>query len=193
MPKALADCLTQASLGAPKPQVLLSRLSPHTPAPPPEVSAALLPLKPEFTLPKRNLRDRIADPEFQRPLLDCIDLQFHRKTDLQARVLENKTFAVITRLQPLFDRKAQLNTLRPRERIALDLLVDRLNFIVDHIDEIVDTFPVSSKYQINYVLKAIGQISFKNLKLNYMSIIHQLLEIEFQKGWANGLDTALGI
>lgn len=187
MPKLVDRISLQGSPRTPESGFLIPSLSPHTPAPPPEVSTRIknLPAKPDLPLTKRSLRDRISCPYTPTPLLDRIDLKFTRKKELQVAILDKRVAASIKRLQAIFDRKTQLESLTPDQRRALDHLADRIEFISDHSDVIVDKFSASSRFQIEYILTALGRISFAQLKLRYKEVVKQLLDIQFTDNWAD--------
>lgn len=106
MPKALVDRLTlQGPPRASESGFLNSKFTPHTPAPPPEVSNRL-PRKPEYAT-------RAQRQEAAQEFLNRLAFKKEEREYKLGQIIQARAVATIRRLQALFDRKKQLNALHP--------------------------------------------------------------------------------
>ena len=184
MPKSLADRLSnpQGSTAPYQSGRLLSRLSPHTPAPPPKVrSTHRLPPKPVVEVPPatRDLQDYEKIHEYLRKG------RFHTYRDHRIEIYEKRSAAAIKRIQALFDCKEQLDNLPVYLRTKLESLGNKLDWIQAHPEIIADLRP-GNQYQVKYFLAKIKETSFKKLATRYTEVVRELSFIELSPGWSQG-------
>ena len=139
--------------------------------------AHLLPARPTTTTPLLN---RLSDPQEPQSLLRRLDfddvLATRHQEDQIIEVYEKRVNATITRLQALFDRRRELDNLPAPTRAKLHELIDKLEFLQDHIREIPDQSRSQQRW-ISFGLAFIGQISFKNLGARYEKVVRHVVQV----------------
>lgn len=133
--------------------------------------ATIHPVKrPEPALP--SLLDRIC----LEPIVDPVHFNYDLKGNSAIAVADKRVTACIIRINAVFECE-QFNTLSRAQVLKLDFLADRLNWLTDHIDVILNWKPIDRSLLYNGCA-AIGRINFKQLRKRYSEVVSELVKVE---------------
>ncbi|EJF63986.1 hypothetical protein DICSQDRAFT_55295, partial [Dichomitus squalens LYAD-421 SS1] len=92
-------------------------------------------------------------------------------------IVGSKVSAVIKRLQAIFHRKDQLLNIPHDQRLALQRIGDRLEWILDNIEN-GSSWTRSQQQNIDWFCKEFGKVKFSGLGQNFERVVKALVELE---------------
>ncbi|TBU37266.1 hypothetical protein BD309DRAFT_995189 [Dichomitus squalens] len=93
-------------------------------------------------------------------------------------IVSSKVNTIIKRLQAIFNYKDQLCNIPHDHRLALQRISDRLERILDNIEENSSSWIHSQQQNIDWFCKEFGKIKFSRLGQNFEPIVKALVELE---------------
>ena len=101
-----------------------------------------------------------------------------RNTSDTLAIIESKTTAVVRRLQALFDRKRLLEDAPHDQRLALQRVADRLEWILDHIKHEGNTWEYAQIQSVDNFCHAFAKIQLVKLRENFPRVLKAIAELE---------------
>jgi hypothetical protein len=167
----------------PEPQPLVPRRKPLLPALPiakPDLSFIPLPQKraPAPLITRVELSARITDHPL--PLTSRIDIDFKKKSPIDVTAqFSSRIDATIKRLDAIFDKKSLFDLLPSQRRDDLHRIANQLDWLSEHVERL-HSWSDTSLRAVNWGLKSVGGISFKQLGLNYERITKEIADLHYQ-------------
>ena len=102
----------------------------------------------------------------------------HKSHAEDAAILRTSAYAVVRRLQALFDRKHLLNTLDYPTKLALQEAVDRFEGLAYFCEDPTRrTWTSVEFYQAHDACKCIGNVPFYSLGKRYLEIVQEIVKL----------------
>jgi hypothetical protein len=167
----------------PEPQPLVPRHKPLLPVLPiakPDLSFIPLPQKraPAPLITRVELSARITDHPL--PLTSRIDIDFKKKSPIDVTAqFSSRIDATIKRLDAIFDKKNLFDLLPAQRRNDLHRIADQLDWLSEHVNRL-HSWSNTSLRAVNWGLKSVGGISFKQLGTNYERITKEIADLHYQ-------------
>jgi hypothetical protein len=105
-----------------------------------------------------------------------VDFNFRKKKpDEVSSVFRTRLTATAKRVSAIFNGPA-FGQLYPDTRDSIQRLADQIDWLIKHVEEI-SQLKEAQQHAIEWGLKHIGAISFKNLRINFITVAQQLAEV----------------
>jgi hypothetical protein len=117
-----------------------------------------------------------TQPTPYAPVQRLVDFNFRKKKpDEVSAIFRTRLTATAKRVSAIFNGSA-FGQLYPDTRDSIQRLADQIDWLIEHVEEI-SQLKEAQQHAIEWGLKHIGTISFKNLRINFVSVAQQLAAV----------------